>query len=227
MNMHVSDLTPTQRRAVERRSNFLALIAAKAAELADRKTQIALQAVSVAAVEAPLIGNPEVKIVVSDLMPEPNEQWTIVVPTPSQPAPVRPSHPSVRDIQLAVCKHFDVKLLDMMSKRRTADIVKPRQVAMYLAKTMTLKSLPDIGRRFGGRDHTTALHAIRKIDGLVELDGDIARDIATITAKIKETFNYDADSCGLHAHEAPPVAPSDRSPPRSGEGREATQYAAD
>jgi hypothetical protein len=133
----------------------------------------------------------------------------------------------VRDIQLAVCKHYDVKLLDMLSKRRTADIVKPRQIAMYLAKTMTLKSLPDIGRRFGGRDHTTALHAIRKMEGLIELDGDIARDIATITDKIKETFNHDANSCGLRAHEAPPAASQDRAPQSIGEGREAAQCAAD
>jgi hypothetical protein len=217
MNMHVRELTPTQRKAVERRANFLASIAAKAAELADRKTRIALEAVSIAAVEAPLISRPEMRIIVSDLMPEPNEKWSVIVPTSPKPV-LRPSHPSVRDIQLAVCKHYDVKLLDMMSLRRTADIVKPRQVAMYLAKTMTLRSLPDIGRRFGGRDHTTALHAVRKIESLVELDGDIARDVATITANIKETFDAAAHSCGLQQDEAPAAAPQDRSSQGAGEG---------
>jgi hypothetical protein len=226
MNMHVRDLTPTQRKAVERRANFLASIAAKAAELADRKTRLALQAVSVAAVEAPLTRKPVMKIVVSDLMPEANEKWTIVSPTPQQPHPARPLHPSVRDIQLAVCEHFDVKLIDIMSTRRTANIVRPRQVAMYLAKTMTLRSLPDIGRRFGGRDHTTALHAIRKIEGLVELDGDIARDVALITAKIKETFDA-SYPLGDYSHEAPAAAPQDRTPQSLGEGREAPQRAPD
>lgn len=225
--MHVRDLTATQRKAMERHERFLASIAAKAAELADRKSRLALDAVRVAAVEAPLISRPEVRIVISDLMPEPNEKWAIIAPTPQQRPISRPSHPSVRDIQLAVCKHYDVKLIDMMSLRRTADIVKPRQVAMFLAKTLTLKSLPDIGRRFGGRDHTTALHAVRKIEMLVRLDGDIARDVADITAKIKETFDAAAYSCGLQPNEASASAPQDRTPPGAGESGEAPQCAPD
>lgn len=223
--MHGS-ITPTQKKAAERRANFLASIAAKAAELADRKTRLALQAVSVAAVEAPLIGKPEVKIIISDLMPEANETWTAIAPRPPQPRPARPLHPSVRDIQIAVCQHYDVKLMDMMSLRRTADIVKPRQIAMYLAKTMTLRSLPDIGRRFGGRDHTTALHAVRKMESLIQLDGDIAHDIATITTKIKETFDasYPLDD---QPHETLAVASQDCTPQGPGEGREAPQRAPD
>ena len=227
MNVHLRELTYTQRKAVERRTNFLASIAAKAAELADRKTQLALAATRIAAVEAPLVSKPAVKILVSDMMPEANEQWTIVAPLPHEKRPARPSHPSVRDIQLAVCAHFDVKLLDMMSSRRTFDIVKPRQVAMYLAKTLTLRSLPDIGRRFGGRDHTTALHAVRKIEALVRIDGDMANDVETITAKIKETFDAAADSCGLQQDEAPSAASQDRSFEGAGEDREAPQRAPD
>ena len=64
---------------------------------------------------------------------------------------------------------------DILSSRRTAVVVKPRQVAMFLAKTLTMRSLPEIGRRFGGRDHTTVLHAVRKIEGLAQTDG-VLRD---------------------------------------------------
>lgn len=74
--------------------------------------------------------------------------------------------PSVNAIILAVCKTFNVPKTDMLSPRRTQSIVVPRQIGMTLAKSLTLKSLPEIGRRFGGRDHTTVLHAIRKFDWL-------------------------------------------------------------
>ncbi|MFZ5713057.1 MAG: helix-turn-helix domain-containing protein [Bradyrhizobium sp.] len=175
----MGNLTPTQRQAIARSRNFREAIAAKAAELAERKAMAALSALRIAAIEAPLTKHPEVKIVVTDLVPEPSTGWSIAV------APeAKPIYPQVRDIQIAVCKHFDVKLLDMLSKRRTAEIVKPRQIAMYLAKTLTLKSLPDIGRRFGGRDHTTALHAIRKMEGLILLDDGLAHDIAILIESI-------------------------------------------
>src|SRR5262249_3928224 len=66
---------------------------------------------------------------------------------------------------------------DLLSSRRTANVVRPRQVAMYLAKTLTLRSLPEIGRRFGGRDHTTELHAVRKIENLVGTNSALAEEI--------------------------------------------------
>ena len=66
-----------------------------------------------------------------------------------------------------VARQYNVSRSDLLSSRRTANVVRPRQVAMYLAKTLTLRSLPEIGRRFGGRDHTTVLHAVRKIEALV------------------------------------------------------------
>jgi chromosomal replication initiator protein len=76
----------------------------------------------------------------------------------------------IEDIQRMICKHFGVSRTDILSPRRHRSIVWPRQVGMYLAKTMTQRSLPEIGRRFGNRDHTTVLHAIRKIEG--ELEGN-------------------------------------------------------
>ena len=72
----------------------------------------------------------------------------------------------VHEVQRLVAKHFRIKRADLLSPRRTADRTLPRQIAMYLAKKTTLRSLPEIGRRFGGRDHTTVLHAIRKIERL-------------------------------------------------------------
>ena len=73
-----------------------------------------------------------------------------------------------------------------MSSRRTANVVRPRQVAMYLAKTLTLRSLPEIGRRFGGRDHTTVLHAVRKIENLVHNDAALAEEIELIKRQLQE-----------------------------------------
>ena len=77
-----------------------------------------------------------------------------------------PKRVKIEDIQKLVASHYSVTRADILSSRRTAIVVKPRQVAMYLAKALTLRSLPEIGRRFGGRDHTTVLHAVRKIEGL-------------------------------------------------------------
>lgn len=84
---------------------------------------------------------------------------------------------SVRHIQLMVAAHYGVSLIDMKSARRDARTVRPRQIAMWLAKTLTLRSLPDLGRRFGGRDHTTVLYAIRKYDGLRAADPATAAEL--------------------------------------------------
>jgi chromosomal replication initiator protein len=81
-----------------------------------------------------------------------------------------PRRVKIEDIQKLVASHYSVTRADILSSRRTAAVVKPRQIAMYLAKTLTLRSLPEIGRRFGGRDHTTVLHAVRKIEGLSHAD---------------------------------------------------------
>ena len=72
---------------------------------------------------------------------------------------------SVENIQKTVADFYKIKVADMYSKKRPASIARPRQIAMYLAKELTQKSLPEIGELFGGRDHTTVLHAVRKIGG--------------------------------------------------------------
>jgi chromosomal replication initiator protein len=70
---------------------------------------------------------------------------------------------SVENIQKTVADYYKIKVADMYSKKRPASIARPRQIAMYLAKELTQKSLPEIGELFGGRDHTTVLHAVRKM----------------------------------------------------------------
>ena len=92
----------------------------------------------------------------------------------------------IEEIQRIVSRHYNVSRGDLLSARRTANVVRPRQVAMYLAKTMTLRSLPEIGRRFGGRDHTTVLHAVRKIELLVANDTALAAEIESLKGQIQE-----------------------------------------
>lgn len=102
---------------------------------------------------------------------------------------VRPAEPrkvKIEEIQRVVARRYNVSRGDLLSSRRTANVVRPRQIAMYLAKTLTLRSLPEIGRRFGGRDHTTVLHAVRKIEGLVGNDGALAEEIETIKRELQE-----------------------------------------
>ena len=88
-----------------------------------------------------------------------------------------PKRVKIEDIQKLVATRFNVSRADILSSRRTAAVVKPRQIAMYLAKILTLRSLPEIGRRFGGRDHTTVLHAVRKIEGLSGSDGGLGEEL--------------------------------------------------
>lgn len=93
-------------------------------------------------------------------------------------------YPMVEAIIVIVAKHYSTTRVDIKSARRNADVVLPRHVAMYLAKTVTLKSFPELGRRFGNRDHTTVLHAVRKIGRLIKTDADLAHDVAHIEIEI-------------------------------------------
>jgi chromosomal replication initiator protein len=81
------------------------------------------------------------------------------------------------DIQKKICEHFGLKLSDLHGERRSRHLARPRQMAMYLCKQLTTKSLPDIGRAFGGRDHTTVLHAVRKVEDLIRTEAQVAEDI--------------------------------------------------
>jgi chromosomal replication initiator protein len=95
---------------------------------------------------------------------------------------VRSARPriTIEEIQRSVCAHYKLDKSDMVSKRRLRAVARPRQIAMYLAKEMTPRSYPEIGRRFGGRDHSTVIHAVRVIEGLRVTDSEIDADIAAI-----------------------------------------------
>jgi chromosomal replication initiator protein len=84
---------------------------------------------------------------------------------------------TIEEIQKRVAEHFNIKISDMHSARRARAVARPRQVAMYLAKQLTSRSLPEIGRKFGGRDHTTVMHAVRKIEELRALDSSFSEDV--------------------------------------------------
>lgn len=97
-----------------------------------------------------------------------------------------PKKVKIEDIQKLVATHFNVSRADILSSRRSASVVKPRQIAMYLAKILTLRSLPEIGRRFGGRDHTTVLHAVRKIEGAVGADPSLREDVELLKRMLQD-----------------------------------------
>ncbi len=97
-----------------------------------------------------------------------------------------PRRVKIEDIQKLVASHYSVSRADILSSRRTATVVKPRQVAMYLSKALTLRSLPEIGRRFGGRDHTTVLHAVRKIEGLSAADATLREELELLKRMLQE-----------------------------------------
>ncbi len=92
---------------------------------------------------------------------------------------------TIDDIQKAVAEFYNIKLSDMSSSRRQRAVARPRQIAMYLAKQMTPTSLPQIGQQFGGRDHTTVMHAVKKVGELIVEDACIAEDISRIEKSLK------------------------------------------
>jgi len=94
---------------------------------------------------------------------------------------------SVDDIQKKVADHYNVSVPDLLSARRSRTVARPRQVAMYLAKQLTTHSLPDLGRKFGGRDHTTVLHAIRNVESLLDTDRGIGDDVKLLQRLLQQT----------------------------------------
>jgi chromosomal replication initiator protein len=92
---------------------------------------------------------------------------------------------SIDEIQTQVAEHYRIRKAEMTSARRAREVARPRQVAMYLSKQLTPKSLPDIGRRFGGRDHTTVIHAVRQIEKLRAQDSELDADIRLLTRQLE------------------------------------------
>ena len=182
--------------------------------IANGKTQMAerkrVQARSDAFFNALLAAHPEKRFTppVRRVMPfkkpsgPPVRDWLYISKPAPAPAPVAAPEPApaptepdchfsdtrltVRKIIMQTAAHYMIEPIEIVSHRRAASITVPRQVAMYLAKTLTLRSLPQIGRRFGGRDHTTVLHAVRKITGLVATDQNLATEIAAIEQELHQ-----------------------------------------
>jgi chromosomal replication initiator protein len=84
---------------------------------------------------------------------------------------------TVEEIQRRVAEHYNIRLSDLLGPKRLRQIARPRQIAMWLAKQLTTRSLPEIGRRFGGRDHTTVMHGVRRIEALMATDAQLAEDV--------------------------------------------------
>ncbi len=93
---------------------------------------------------------------------------------------------TVEEIQRKVAEHFNIRMSDMIGPKRQRSIARPRQVAMYLSKALTTRSLPDIGRRFGGRDHTTVMHGVRRIEALKASDTQLAEDLEMLRRALEE-----------------------------------------
>jgi chromosomal replication initiator protein len=93
---------------------------------------------------------------------------------------------TIEDIQKRVSSHFNIRVSDMHSARRARSVARPRQVAMYLAKQLTSRSLPEIGRKFGGRDHTTVMHAVKKVEELRDCDTSFAEDVELLRRMLED-----------------------------------------
>jgi len=93
-------------------------------------------------------------------------------------------HVTVREIQEAVCEHFDIPMIEMISDRRARPVARPRQIAMYFSREFTPFSLPNIGRFFGGRDHTTIMHGITQVERLIREDKEVRHQVKTIRERL-------------------------------------------
>jgi chromosomal replication initiator protein len=91
---------------------------------------------------------------------------------------------TIAEIQKEVAAYYNIKISDMSSARRARCIARPRQVAMYLCKQLTIRSLSEIGRKFGGKDHTTVMHAVKKVEELAATDSEFKADVVTLINNI-------------------------------------------
>ena len=91
---------------------------------------------------------------------------------------------TIDEIQKRVCEHFELKPLDLVSARRARAVARPRQIAMYLAKRLTTRSLPEIGRKFGGRDHSTVIHAVKRVEELRDTDREVDAAVRVLMGEL-------------------------------------------
>lgn len=179
-------MTPTQLASVERSKRFHAEIARKAKPDKPIEIRKAKPRPHHLLVEPPAPPPPTEPIITDTMIEEWVERqkqihpWFCIVDECASPLP------KIEFVQKIVCRHFNVVLKDMLSERRTADVVYPRQIAMFLCKEFTRRSLPEIGRRFGGRDHTTVLHAVRAIGEREKTNEALAADIKALREQINK-----------------------------------------
>ncbi len=113
------------------------------------------------------------------------EIWFSIVEEIDPPAIAKPT---IGLIQRTCADYFDISLTALLSQSRTADVVRTRQITIFLCKEMTTRSLPEIGRKFGDRDHTTVLHSVRKITKLESADKELAGHLAVLRERIREAL---------------------------------------
>lgn len=137
------------------------------------------------------LGTATVALPQARLAPAPKAAVTAPTPMPrfwfsimEEIEPVAEREVTCADIKRAVAAHFNVSVRDLISQRRTADVILPRQIGIYLAREMTLLSCPQIGRQFGNRDHTTILHAINKIAALLN-DNEMAEALKQVRSGLR------------------------------------------
>jgi len=105
---------------------------------------------------------------------------------PFAPDTPRPPQPFISEISEAAAKHFRVSVVQLQGGSRKREVVRPRQVAMYLSRQLTPRSLPEIGRRFGGRDHTTVIHAGSQVEHLISIDDEFAAAVVAVRTRALE-----------------------------------------
>lgn len=173
----VSTYTPSEREAVIARRARLQRIAGRA--VADTPIILRAQTAENVPEPAPQLSWEEKQKHLHQKIKTP---WFSIV---GDSGPTEPRRPSLEQIRRAVGQYYGFSQTILIAQRRTAPVVHARQVAMYLAKTLSLRSLPEIGRRFGNRDHTTVLHAVRKIEALIKTEGSVGAEIEAITAELR------------------------------------------
>lgn len=176
---HVPQRTPSQLAAIEHHKNFRRDIESKAAKVIQITQICQPEAVPIITwgrsydVFGPVVYPGQYDKPITDDHPDDDEAFGPIV-----------RMPKIEEICKAAVKFYRVTKIDLMSARRTGNLVRPRQVAMYLSKTLTTRSLPEIGRRMGGRDHTTVLYAVRKIERLRLVDDQLESELQELAKRL-------------------------------------------
>lgn len=173
MNIAARYLTPTQLAAHDRHLRFERSIVEKAAALqrAKLKTVDPSFEAMTCAMEAERAALDSVAPASAKSAVTPAGCWFEILP---------PSQPTIDTICREICKYYGLSKSEFLSHRRSREVVRPRQVAMYLANQLTRMSYPKIGRRIGNRDHTTVMHAVKLISRLMLMDWELAYDVAVL-----------------------------------------------